>query len=158
MTKIAFYPCCADDLEESYAILDDLVDEIIYCDMNKSAQRKFNEKRASFPKAHFILKDAIEAIKEMDCIDVFFYRKDSNGEGGSAIYFFGDKIFPFIVEKLNKNGAIIISDGSNARGSNWRKMTRKNGVKLYERFFKPADEQKYLECRGNGPVITIFVD
>jgi hypothetical protein len=151
--KVAFYPCSADDFDESYAILDELVDEIIYCDLNISAQRKFNEQRRSFPKAQFILRDAVDEIKEIECIDVFFYRKDSNGEGGSALYFFGDKIFPFIVEKLNKNGALIISDGSNARGSNWRKMNRKNGVELYGRFFKPADEQRYLECRGNGPVI-----
>ena len=157
MTKIAFYPCCANDFEESYAILSELVDKIIFCDLNKNAQNKFNEKRPFFPKAQFILKDAVEAIKEINCIDVFFYRKDSGGEGGSAIYFFGDRIFPFIVEKLNKNGVLIISDGSNARGSNWRKMSRKNGVELYGRFFKPADEQRYLECRGNGPVITIKV-
>ena len=157
MTKIAFYPCCADDFNESYAILNELVDKVIFCDLNISAQQKFNEHCASFPKAQFILKDSIEAIKEMDCIDVFFYRKDSNGEGGSSIYFFGDKIFPLIVEKLNKNGALIISDGSNARGSNWRKMKRKNGVKLYGRSFKPANEQKYLECRGNGYVIEIKV-
>ena len=132
--KIAFYPCCADDFEESYAILDDLADEIIYCGLSKSAQRTFNEKYKFFPKAKFILTDAVEAIKEINCIDVFFYRKDSNGEGGSAIYFFGDKIFPFIVEKLNKNGSLIISDGSNARGSNWRKMNSKNGAELYGRF------------------------
>lgn len=157
MTKIAFYPCCADDFEESYAILSELADEIIYCDLNKSAHKRFNEKQGSFPKAQYILRDAVETIKEMDCIDVFFYRKDSSGAGGSCIFFFGDKIFPFIVEKLNKNGALIISDGSNARGSNWRKMSRKNGVKLYGRNFKPADEQKYLECRGNGPVRTIVV-
>lgn len=155
MIKTAFYPCCADDFEESYAILSELAEEIIFCDLNISAQKKLNKQRTSFPKAQFILRDAVEAIKEIECIDVFFYRKDSNGEGGSAIYFFGDKIFPFIVEKLNKNGALIISDGSNARGSNWRKMSRKNGVELYGRFFKPADEQKYLERRGNGPVMTI---
>ena len=157
MTKIAFYPCCADDFEESYAILDELVDEIIYCDMNKSAQRKFNEKRTSFPKAQFILRDAVEAIKEIDCIDFFFYRKDSAGAGGSCVFFFGDRVFPFIVEKLNKNGAIIISDGSNARGANWKKMSRKNGAELYGRQFKPADNQIYYNHRGNGPVLTIIV-
>jgi hypothetical protein len=156
--KIAFYPCCADDFEESYAILNDLVDEIIYCDLNKYSLKRFMQKHLSFPKAQFILRDAVEAIKEIECIDVLFYRKDSSGEGGSAIYFFGDKIFPFIVEKLNKNGALIISDGSNARGSNWRKMSRKNGAELYGRNFKPADKQKYLEYRGNGPIIEIKVN
>ena len=155
MTKIAFYPCCADDFEESYAILDELADEIIYCDLNKYSQKRFLQQRSSFPKAHFILKDAIEAIKEMDCIDVFFYRKDSSGTGGSCIFFFGDKIFPSIVEKLNKNGALIISDGSNARGSNWRKMSRKNGVEFYGRYFKLSEEQLYYHFRGNGPLLTI---
>jgi hypothetical protein len=100
---------------------------------------------------HQRLNNAVSAV------DVFFYRKDSSGDGCSCIFFFGDKIFPFIVEKLYKNGALIISDGSNARGSNWKKMKRKNGVELFGRFFKPADEQKYLECRGNGPVFEIKV-
>jgi hypothetical protein len=116
--KIAFYPCCSHDFDESYSILSKLADRIIYCDLSKSAQKKFIAELASFPKAQFILRDAVEAIKEIDCIDVFFYRKDSAGEGGSSICFFGDKIFPLIVEKLNKNRAFIIRDGSNARGSN----------------------------------------
>jgi len=77
--KLAFYPCCSDDFVESYAILDKLVDKIIYCDLSKSAQKKFDEQHAFFPKAQFLLKDAIETIKEISCIDVFFYRKDSNG-------------------------------------------------------------------------------
>jgi hypothetical protein len=155
--KIAFYPCCSDDFADSYLILSELVDTVIFCDVSKFAQKKFIEQRMNFPKAQFILMDAIEAIREMKCIDVFFYRKDSAGEGGSCIFFFGDRIFPFIVEKLNKNGALIISDGSNARGANWRKMKRKNGASLYGRNFKPAENQEYYNCRGNGPVLTIEV-
>jgi len=155
--KIAFYPCCSTDFPEAYSILCELVDEIIFCDISKLAERKFNEQKVVYPQATFLLKDAIEAIIVLEQIDVFFYRKDSNGEGGSNIFFFGDKVFPLIVEKLNKNGAIIISDGSNARGSNWRKMKRTNGVVIYDRFFKPAKEHKYAQIRGNGPVLTIDV-
>jgi hypothetical protein len=155
--RIAFYPCCADDFEESYVILSELVDEVIYCDLNKNIEDKFNKNRSFFPKAKFVLKDAIEAIDETNIIDVFFYRSDSNGEGGSSIYFFGDKLFPLIISKLNKNGALIISDGSNARGSNWRKMSKKDGVELYGRFFKLTEEQKYFSMRGNGPLLQINV-
>jgi len=155
--KIAFYPCCATDFAEPYRLLCELVDEIIFCDNNPSAEKEFIKLKLSYPEATFLLQDVIIALKEINHIDIFFYRKDSNGEGGSAIYFYGDHVFPLIVNKLNKSVAHIISDGSNARGSNWRKMKRTNGVIIYDRFFKPAKEHKYAQIRGNGPVLTIDV-
>ena len=133
------------------------LDEIIFCDNSITAQTEFNIQQHLYPKASFLLRDAILAIKEIEQIDIFFYRKDSNGEGGSSIYFYGDNIFPLIVEKLNPKGALIISDGSNARGANWRKIKRKNGAVRYNRQFKPTDEQQYLTLRGNGPVYKIMV-
>lgn len=155
--RIAFYPCCADDFEEPYRILSELADEIIFCDLSKSYEKKFYGFQILYPKAKFILNDAVKTIIDLEVIDVFFYRKDSNGEGGSAIYFFGDKIFPLIISKLNKDGAILITDGSNARGSNWRKMNKEKGVLLYDRYFIPAKDQKYFELRGNGPLLQINV-
>lgn len=157
MTKIAFYPCCANDFTEPYSILSEIVDEIIFCDISPLAEKEFHKQQASFPKASFLLQDVIIALKEINYIDVFFYRKDSTGEGGSAIYFFGDHVFPLIVEKLNKDGALIISDGSNARGANWRKIKRTNGATRYGRIFKPTNDQPYIEIRGNGPVLRIEV-
>lgn len=157
MTKVAFYPCCATDFAEPYKLLCELVDEIIFCDSNPTAEKEFIKVKLSYPKATFLLQDVIIALKEINQIDIFFYRKDSNGEGGSSIYFYGDIVFPLIVEKLNKDGALIISDGSNARGANWRKIKRTNGATRYGRTFKPSIEQPFIDIRGNGPVLRIEV-
>ena len=110
--RIAFYPCCSTDFAEPYDILNSLVDHIIFCDTSKSAKILFDSQESLFPKATFWLKDAVDAIKEINQIDVFFYRSDSSGEGGSGLFFFGDNIFPILVEKFNPKGAMIISDGS----------------------------------------------
>ena len=155
--RTAFYPCCSTDFAEPYDILNSLVDQIIFCDISISAAILFKSQEFVFPKATFWQKDALEAIKEINQIDVFFYRGDSAGEGGSGLFFFGDNIFPLLVEKFNPQGALIISDGSNARGSNWRKIKRKNGVTRYSRLFKPALEQKYVMVKGNGSIHTIEV-
>jgi len=155
--KLALYPCCSTDFAVPYEILSPLVDQIIFCDKSKSAADIFNVQEALFPKATFWLKDAIDAIKEINQIDVFFYRNDSAGEGGSRLFFFGDSIFPILVEKFNPHGALIISDGSNARGANWRKIKRNNGAIKYSRQFRPALEQKYLQIKGNKPIIIIEV-
>ena len=157
MTKIAFYPCCATDFAEPYDILNSLVDHIIFCDISKSAKILFDSQESLYPKATFWLKDALEAIKEINQIDVFFYRSDSAGEGGSGLFFFGDNIFPLLVEKFNSKGALIISDGSNARGANWRKIKSNNGAIKYSRKFKPIMEQKYSHIKGNGPIIIVEV-
>ena len=157
MNRVAFYPCCANDFAEPYRLLCDLVDEIIFCDNNPKVEKEFTKLKLSYPKATFLLQDVIIALKEINHINVFFYRKDSNGEGGSSIFFFGDHVFPLIVEKLNKDGAFIISDGSNARGANWRKIKRTNGFIKHGRTFKPTIEQPFINIRGNGPVLRIEV-
>jgi hypothetical protein len=154
---ISFYPCCLFDFIEPYNILSKLTDEVIFCDISKSAQRRYKELRDKMPQSRFILADAIETIEKLQQIDIFFYRKDSGGEGGSRIFFFGDKVFPILVKKFNPNGAEIISDGSNARGKNWSKMKRNNGVQLYDRYFKKNAIQNYLELEGNSQLISIKV-
>lgn len=53
---------------------------------------------------------------------VFFYRGDSQGEGGSGFYWLGDEIFPHILKRLNPI-ALIVTDGSNTRHPTRHKMS-----------------------------------
>lgn len=157
LNTISFYPCCLFDFLEPYNILSKLTDKVIFCDISKSSLKRYEELKDRMPHSKFILADAITTIESLDQIDVFFYRKDSGGEGGSRIFFFGDRVFPNLVKKFNPAGAEIISDGSNARGKNWRKMKSNNGVHLYDRYFKKNESQKYLELKGNRQILSIKV-
>jgi hypothetical protein len=154
---VSFYPCCSKDILETYDILSKISDLVIYCDNSTSSFKYFESIKAKVPKAIFIHDDAIKTLESLQVIDIFFYRRDSAYEGGSGLYFFGDKYFPSVVSKLNSNGALIISDGSNARGKNWSKMKRKNGFSNYGRSFIKSIDQNYLQIKGNGEVISIDV-
>jgi len=59
---------------------------------------------------HF--RDAFEVFQELDMLSVFFYRNDSSGEGGSGVWWLGERLFNMIIDKL-VDGALIITDGSN---------------------------------------------
>ncbi len=155
---ISFYPCCHYDILESYEVLDQISDQIIYCDKSTSSLKYFESIRKQVPNAIFKCEDAIKVLKELEAINVFFYRKDSAGEGGSGLFFFGDQYFPLLVEKLSPYGSKIISDGSNSRGKNWRKMNRTNGAILYGRKFIKSINQDLIYLKGNGEVITIDVE
>ncbi|MCK9330307.1 MAG: hypothetical protein M0Q94_10575 [Candidatus Cloacimonetes bacterium] len=60
--------------------------------------------------------DAIASLYKDDFkkISVFFYRGDSDGEGGSGLKWFLKDKFKIIVEKMI-NGGLIVTDGSNQR-------------------------------------------
>lgn len=154
---ISFYPCCLFDFSEPYNILSKLTDEVVFCDISKSAEKRYKELKDSMPHSKFFLADAITTLESLEQIDIFFYRKDSGGEGGSRIFFFGDRVLPLLVNKFSPNGAEIISDGSNARGKNWSKMKRNNGVQLFGRYFKKNEVQNYFELEGNRPILSIKV-
>jgi hypothetical protein len=154
---VSFYPCCSKDILETYEILSKISDLIVYCDTSTSSLKYFESIKVHIPKAIFIHDDAIKTLESLKFIDVFFYRRDSAYEGGSGLYFFGDKYFASVVSKLNSKGALIISDGSNSRGKNWSKMKRKNGFFVYGRFFIKSATQNYLHMKGNGELISIDV-
>ncbi len=56
--------------------------------------------------------DNLEAFELVNNISVFFYRGDSDGEGGSGQMWMGPELFPKIVKKLTQR-AIIVTDGAN---------------------------------------------
>ena len=57
-------------------------------------------------------QDGLAYLLELEKIAVFFYRGDSNAEGGSALMWGRTKLFDLILEKLMVGG-LIVTDGSN---------------------------------------------
>lgn len=160
--RIALYPCCGLDFEEPLQLLCDLVDEVVFCDLNPKVKQKHDELRLvlasqNLPESRVLTGDVRQMIDLVNRIDVLFYRCDSNGEGGSGVYVFGKDLFPKIIDRFPSEGALIISDGSNARGNWWRRMKRPNGTIINGRKFHPADKPIRIDLKGNGPVLQIQV-
>ena len=132
-------------------------EKIIFCDKGNYSFLEFQKIKSLIPKAEFIQGDAIETLLTISNLDVFFYRLDSNGEGGSGIYFFSNQHFEKIVSRLSPNGGFIISDGSNRRGPYWKKLNRTNGGELLGRHFKKRHDISYPHLRGNGKIVCIEV-
>lgn len=144
--RTAFYPCCAYDTIEPVALLADYVDRIVFCDLKKNlwTKRQPTKYESEGLICEFVVGDAREVIKELTCVDVLFYRRDSTGEGGSALFVLGDVFLRPFMERFSPNGGYIITDGSNSRGGNFKRMIRKNGLVKFNHQFKPTDEQPYL--------------
>lgn len=68
---------------------------------------------------------ALTLLLKIKKLAVFFYRRDSQGEGGSGQWWFGPELFNLVVKKL-VYGGYIITDGSNFDPSNpnvpWRPL------------------------------------
>ena len=87
--RVGFYPCCANDVREPVEILAGQVDHIIFCD--RSAQDGWNGFRHSenfvhskFPSFEFRVGPWRKVVSKIDPFDLLFYRRDSEGEGGSG--------------------------------------------------------------------------
>ena len=99
------------------------------------------------PAASFIVGDVREVLPSLPTIDVLFYRRDSNGEGGSGVYILGDSILPVILGRFSVDGGLIITDGSNSRGGNFTKMTRQSGLRKHGWNFIRLAEQPLVNTR-----------
>src|SRR5271169_3757610 len=150
--RVAFYPCCGLDIERPLELLPPYADEVIFCDINKSLQPRWqkclNTMAPAGPRPTFLVADAREAISRITQINVLFYRKDSDGEGGSGVFVLGDAFLPHVLRKLPGEGGLIITDGSNSRGSNFKRMIRPNGMRKHGWLFRRSSEQPYLESDG----------
>ena len=149
---IAFYPCCAADIFDPCRILNGMAAEIVFCDVDDRLRVKWQELAATAPlgspKATFVIGDALGVVKEMPRIDILFYRRDSDGEGGSGVYVLGDQFLRKLALKFPSQGARIITDGSNSRGSNFGRMIRKRGLAKHGWRFFPEAEQPFLTGYG----------
>ncbi|MCX8044593.1 MAG: hypothetical protein N3B18_10795 [Desulfobacterota bacterium] len=150
-SKIAFYPCCGQDIKEPLALLKPFADEVIFCDINSALfphWRKAVSSTSRTPRASFLIGDVRQVIASVEVIDVLFYRCDSSGEGGSGVFVLGDSFLPFILRRFPPQGGLIITDGSNSRGSNFERMIRQNGLTKHGWSFQKSSDQPYLERYG----------
>lgn len=138
------------DFKEPLALLSGLVNEVVFCDSDKRVEKNFRnmcsagDVPARAPKATFICDRADSALARVPAIDVLFYRRDSDGEGGSRLFVLGDSFLPKILERIPLQGGLIITDGSNSRGGNFKRMTRASGLQKHGFRFSAAHKQPFL--------------
>jgi hypothetical protein len=148
--RIAFYPCCASDVEEPLTILSGIVDEVVFCDNNPKLASGWRGATTGInhPKASFRVGDARKVVGDLPVIDALFYRRDSEGEGGSRIFVLGDSFLSLVLKKFNPAGGLIITDGSNSRGGNFKKMCRRSGLEKLGWRFSAATDQPLMKPHG----------
>jgi hypothetical protein len=147
--RVAFYPCCGLDIKRPLELLHRYADEVIFCDINESLlprwKRIVSTETATEPLPSFLIGDVREAISQVAVMNVFFYRRDSPGEGGSGVFVLGDSLLPHILQRFPAEGGLIITDGSNSRGSNFERMIRPNGMYKHGRLFTKSCNQPHIE-------------
>jgi len=131
MQRIAFYPCCGGDIKEPALALTGIVDEIVYCDVKPFVIDEALLVGRNGPKQTFWEMDIRKALELIAYIDVFFYRRDGTGEGGSGIFVLGRDLMPMILEKMIRDRSLFITDGSNSRGGTFPKMQRNLGLSAW---------------------------
>ena len=159
LPRVAFYPCCCCDVLEPVHLVQPYADRIIFCDIDAHLEPEWQRLTAQPPNPpvvrDFRLADAQKVIASLDRIDVLFYRRDGNSEGGSALYVLGDSVLPSILAKFPSQGGLIITDGSNSRGSNFKRMIRRSGLFKHGWRFNLAQTQPLLESHGLH-IITVL--
>ncbi len=149
--RVAFYPCCHRDIEEPLALLTPFADEVIFCDINSALLPRWRKAVGSLSgglRASFLIGDVRQVVASVEVIDVLFYRGDSPGEGGSGVFVLGDSFLPSILKRFRAPGGLIITDGSNSRGSNFERMIRRSGMAKHGWSFRKYPDQPYAERYG----------
>jgi len=90
--RVGFYPASARDYLEPLQMLKGWVDKMVFCDIKCSPRnsRELAELRKTamdndLPEPSFFLGDALFAMESLRPVDLFFLRRDSDGEGGSEL-------------------------------------------------------------------------
>jgi hypothetical protein len=147
--RVAFYPCCHLDIKRPLELLRRYADEVIFCDVDPSLlprwKRMVGSEAAPEPRPSFLIGDARGVISRIAVINVLFYRQDSAGEGGSGLFVLGDLFLPHILGRFPVEGGLIITDGSNSRGSNFERMIRSSGMRKHGCLFLKRSDQPYVE-------------
>lgn len=146
----AFYPCCADDIEEPRRLLAGIADEIIYCDIRRPRGYRHPTPTDGLPSVTFERSDLNAYVDLLPLVHVFFYRRDSPSEGGSGLYLLGKEWLPRILRHFPDEGGLIITDGSNRGSGIFSKMIRPSGYlrKTWGCQFWPSREQPWLNTHG----------
>lgn len=117
--RTGFYPASARDYLEPLQLLNGWVDHLIFCDLNKAPQdsMRLNELRGTIaaqalPEASFLLGDALAALAYIKPVDVFFVRRDSCAEGGSALALLQAERIRLVLNVI-KPGGLLVTDRPN---------------------------------------------
>ena len=150
--RVAFYPCCATDVAEPLELLRGFAEEVVFCDRNISLQKCWNQEllrlAPDLPRPRFVAEDVRAAVEQLPRIDVLFYRRDSDGEGGSGVFVLGDSFLWRIVDRFPDFGGRIVTDGSNDRGSNFKRMIRRTGLTKKGWHFEKGVHQPFFDEYG----------
>lgn len=146
--RIAFYPCCAEDFEMPTRLLSDYVDHIFFCDKNPTIRSPKNSRQVT-ATVQLIRAPAQDAVRTIPPINVLFYRRDNpEGEGGSGLFVLGDVFLRPLMGNFCIDGGLLITDGSNSRGGNFKKMISASGLQKFNRHFSASSHQPLLSEYG----------
>jgi hypothetical protein len=145
--RLAFYPCCEEDVSEPRQLLAPYADEIIFCDRRRYPAWDTQDESPGLASARFVIGDVREVIGNLPAISLLFYRNDSQGEGGSNVFILGKYRLREILNHFPASGGLIITDGSNSGGGMFRKMSRPTGhaKRAWGWAFHPAADQELLD-------------
>lgn len=133
--RLAFYPCCASDFAAAAMLLGNLADDVVFCDRNGTLAKEMIRQLSSVKElrltCRFLHGDAREKINEIPQIDVLFYRRDSDGEGGSGLHVLEAPFLPMLLSKMPPAGGLIVSDGSNCPSGDFDQMNSSLGLDKY---------------------------
>ena len=74
--------------------------------------------------------------------------------GRQRVFVLGDSFLPYLLQRFPADEGLIITDGSNSRGANFKRMIRPSGMCKHGWFFCRAAEQPYIESDGSY-VVTV---
>lgn len=152
ITRNAFYPVCARDYLEPLRLLKGWVDEFIFCDIKCMPRSSADlnalkriAKDGELPNPNIFVGDALVAMRVLKPVDLFFLRRDSDGEGGSELQLLGPERLP-IVTNMIKPGGLLVTDWSNGRGwfDDFRKG-RRSPYRVGDREIHLSDQQPWTQ-------------
>lgn len=94
-----------------------------------------SEGTATDVQIHIHKMDAVLMLMGLENISIFFYRRDSDGDGGSEQYWFSPALFNLVLYKM-VDGGLIVTDGSNMSPYSYRKDFPWSSFKHHERIIK----------------------
>ena len=120
--RTGFYPVSARDYLEPLQMLKGRIDHLLFCDIRCVPQGRREllalreaVARQGLPEPSFFLGDALAALECQRPVDLFFLRRDSGGEGGSALYLLGPEKLPLVLNSVKPSG-LLVTDERNGFG------------------------------------------